>query len=279
MKKDIILSGVGGQGILSIATVIGKAALKEGLYMKQAEVHGMSQRGGDVQSNLRISDQPIASDLIPSGKCDLIISLEPMEGLRYLPYLSPNGWLVTNETPFVNIPNYPETDKVMAEINKLPHKIVLNVDKVAKEVGSARVANIVLLGATIPFLGIDYEKVQDSIREIFLRKGEAIVEMNLKALAAGKEIAEKLNEKVAEGMINISMNTAPYFENGTAEGNVMIVWKLDAVFDRAAPAVKILHELRQLGLRVWRAQPVLWLMEQIILDAAQPQRVVWHLWL
>ena len=177
MKKDIILSGVGGQGILSIATVIGKAALKEGLYMKQAEVHGMSQRGGDVQSNLRISDQPIASDLIPSGKCDLIISLEPMEGLRYLPYLSPEGWLVTNETPFVN---------------KLPHKIVLNVDKVAKEVGSARVANIVLLGATIPFLGIDYEKVQDSIREIFLRKGEAIVEMNLKALAAGKEIAEKL---------------------------------------------------------------------------------------
>jgi indolepyruvate ferredoxin oxidoreductase beta subunit len=135
MKKDIILSGVGGQGILSIATVIGKAALKEGLYMKQAEVHGMSQRGGDVQSNLRISDQPIASDLIPSGKCDLIISLEPMEGLRYLPYLSSEGWLVTNETPFVNIPNYPETDKVMAEINKLPHKIVLNVDKVAKEAG------------------------------------------------------------------------------------------------------------------------------------------------
>ena len=115
-----------------------------------------------------------------------------MEGLRYLPYLSSEGWLVTNETPFVNIPNYPETDKVMAEINKLPHKIVLNVDKVAKEAGSARVANIVLLGATIPFLGIDYAKVQDSIREIFQRKGEAIVEMNLKALAAGKEIAEKL---------------------------------------------------------------------------------------
>ena len=184
MKKDIILSGVGGQGILSIATVIGKAALKDGLYMKQAEVHGMSQRGGDVQSNLRISDQPI--------KCDLIISLEPMEGLRYLPYLSPEGWLVTNETPFVNIPNYPAQEDVLAEIGKLPHKVVLNVDKVAKEVGSARVANIVLLGATIPFLGIDYQKIQDSIREIFQRKGEAIVDMNLQALEAGKEIAEKL---------------------------------------------------------------------------------------
>ena len=185
MKKDIILSGVGGQGILSIATVIGKAALKDGLYMKQAEVHGMSQRGGDVQSNLRINDQPIASDLIPTGKCDLIISLEPMEALRYLPYLSP-------EAPFINIPNYPAEEDIKAEINKLPHKIMLNVNEVAKEVGSPRVANIVLLGATIPFLGIDYAKVQDSIREIFQRKGDAIVELNLKALAAGKEIAEKL---------------------------------------------------------------------------------------
>ena len=184
MKKDIILSGVGGQGILSIATVIGKAALKDGLYMKQAEVHGMSQRGGDVQSNLRISDQPIASDLT--------IPLDPREGLRSLPYLSPEGWLVTNETPFVNIPNYPAQEDVLAEIGKLPHKVVLNVDKVAKEVGSARVANIVLLGATIPFLGIDYQKIQDSIREIFQRKGEAIVDMNLQALEAGKEIAEKL---------------------------------------------------------------------------------------
>lgn len=191
MKKDIILSGVGGQGILSIATVIGQAALKSGLYMKQAEVHGMSQRGGDVQSNLRISDQPIASDLIPTGKCDIILSLEPMEALRYLPYLSPEGWLITNETPFVNIPNYPTEENLRAELNKLPHKIILNVNEVAKQTGSLRVANIVLLGATIPFLGIDYEIIQDSVREIFQRKGEDIVALNLKALAAGKEFAEK----------------------------------------------------------------------------------------
>lgn len=192
MKKDIILSGVGGQGILSIAAIIGKAALKDGLYMKQAEVHGMSQRGGDVQSNLRISDQPIASDLIPTGKCDLIISLEPMEALRYLPYLSQEGWLVSNQVPFINIPNYPSEEAINAELDKLPHKIVLNVNEAAKEAGSPRVANIVLLGATIPFLGIDYGKIQDSIRELFQRKGEAVVEMNLKALAAGKEFAEKL---------------------------------------------------------------------------------------
>jgi indolepyruvate ferredoxin oxidoreductase beta subunit len=191
MKKDIILSGVGGQGILSIATVIGKAALKKGLYMKQAEVHGMSQRGGDVQSNLRISDQPIASDLIATGKCDLIISLEPMESLRYMPYLAKDGWLVTNSTPFINIEKYPSEDELKKELDKVPHKVVLNVDDIAKEVGSPRVANIVLLGATIPFLGIDYETMKESVREIFERKGEAIVEMNLKALAAGKEIADK----------------------------------------------------------------------------------------
>ncbi len=191
MKKDIILSGVGGQGILSIATVIGKAALKANLHMKQAEVHGMSQRGGDVQSNLRISDSPIASDLIPKGKCDLIISLEPMEGLRYLPYLSKEGWLVTNETPFINIPNYPEKEEILAEIDKLPNKVLINADQIAKEVGTIRVANMVLLGATVPFLGIDYELIQESIRDIFGKKGEEIVEMNLTALAAGKAIAEK----------------------------------------------------------------------------------------
>jgi indolepyruvate ferredoxin oxidoreductase beta subunit len=116
MKKDIILSGVGGQGILSIATVIGKAALKEGLYMKQSEVHGMSQRGGDVQSNLRICDLPIASDLIPLGKCDLIISLEPMESLRYLPYLNQEGWLVTNETTFENIPITPISSLLLMKL-------------------------------------------------------------------------------------------------------------------------------------------------------------------
>ena len=191
MKKDIILSGVGGQGILSIAAVIGQAALKDGLYMKQAEVHGMSQRGGDVQSNLRISDRPIASDLIPLGKCDLIISLEPMEALRYLPWLAEDGWLVTNAVPFVNISNYPAEEAVKSEIGKLPRHIVLDVNQAAREIGSPRVANIVLLGATVPFLGIGYDKVQASIRDIFQRKGDAVVDMNLRALEAGKRIAEE----------------------------------------------------------------------------------------
>lgn len=158
--------------------------------MKQAEVHGMSQRGGDVQSNLRLSDQPIASDLIPLGHADLIISLEPMESLRYLPYLNKEGWLVTNSQPFINIPNYPEMEKVNAELNKLPHKVVLDVEAIAKEAGSIRAANIVMLGAATPFLGLEYEKIEEGVRSIFARKGEEIVMMNLKALKAGYEIAQ-----------------------------------------------------------------------------------------
>ena len=189
MTTDIILSGVGGQGILSIAAVIGAAALREGLYIKQAEVHGMSQRGGDVQSNLRISSEPIASDLIPLGKADLVISLEPMEVLRYLPYLKPGGWLITNSTPFVNIENYPDLEAVIAAIRATGHAVVLDVDALAKEAGSARAANMVLLGAASPFLGLEVDKMEESVRQVFLRKGEAVADMNVKAFRAGLEAA------------------------------------------------------------------------------------------
>lgn len=191
MNTDIILSGVGGQGILSIATIIGAAAIKEKLYIKQAEVHGMSQRGGDVQSNLRISSDPISSDLIPLGKADLIISLEPMEAMRYLPYLKKDGWIITNTAPFINIPNYPELQELLDRIKALDHHVSLDVDAIAKEVASPRAANIVLLGAASPFLGIEVEKIEEGIRNVFDRKGEAIVEMNLKAFRAGLEVADK----------------------------------------------------------------------------------------
>ena len=191
MKTDIILSGVGGQGILSIAAVIGEAAIKNDLYMNQAEVHGMSQRGGDVQSNLRISNKPIASDLIAKGTADLIISLEPMESLRYLPFLKEDGCVVTSNVPLINIPDYPNVDDVLAEVKKVKNHVILDVETIAKEVGSPRVANIVMLGAATPFLGISYDKIQEGIRSIFGRKGDEIVNLNLKALEAGKNITEK----------------------------------------------------------------------------------------
>ena len=187
MKQDIILCGVGGQGILSIATIIGWAALDQNLQLKQAEVHGMSQRGGDVQSNLRISSDPIASDLIAKGGADVIISMEPMEALRYLPYLNKEGWIITSSTPFVNIPNYPDMEDIKADLAKLPNVIMLDIEQKAKDNGVPRSANVILLGAAQKALGIEYEKLEDAIRRVFSRKGEAIVEANIKALAIGKE--------------------------------------------------------------------------------------------
>ena len=186
MKRDIILAGVGGQGILSIATVIGDAALSEGLYLKQAEVHGMSQRGGDVQSNLRISSEPIYSDLIPKGGADLIISLEPMEALRYLPYLKPEGWIVSNCKPFVNIHNYPEIVEVLEHVRAVENHVLLDVETLAKEAGApAQAANMVLLGAAIPMLGIDHGKIIEGVKRIFERKGQAVVASNIAAIEAG----------------------------------------------------------------------------------------------
>jgi Pyruvate:ferredoxin oxidoreductase and related 2-oxoacid:ferredoxin oxidoreductases, gamma subunit len=192
MKQDIILSGVGGQGILSIATIIGEAATKAGLYLKQAEVHGMSQRGGDVQSNLRLSTEEIHSDLIPMGKADLIISMEPMEALRYLPYLSKEGWIVTAAEPFVNIPNYPEQAQVEQELDALPHVVRLGIEALAQQAGSPKSANVVLLGMAAPHLGIlTPAQLRDAVASIFASKGEAVVEANLKAFDLGLQSVTK----------------------------------------------------------------------------------------
>ena len=192
MKRDIILAGVGGQGILSIATVIGDAALNEGLYLKQAEVHGMSQRGGDVQSNLRLSSDPIYSDLIPLQGADIIISLEPMEALRYLPYLKPEGWIVTSSKPFVNIPNYPDIEDVIAQVKAIKNHVLVDVEELAKQAGApAQAANMVLLGAAIPMLDIDYDKIIAGVQRIFSRKGESVVASNVAAIEAGFQASQK----------------------------------------------------------------------------------------
>lgn len=192
MKKDIIISGVGGQGILTIATTIGTAALIENLQLKQAEVHGMSQRGGDVQSHLRLSSDDIASDLIPEGKADLIISVEPLESLRYVNMLNKKtGWLISSMNPFKNISNYPELEQVLNEIWKLPRYVTIDADRVAKDQGSIKAANIVVLGAASPFLELKYESLEKAIEMMFSKKGKDIVTLNLKSLKAGREYAEK----------------------------------------------------------------------------------------
>ncbi len=189
MTKDIILAGVGGQGILSIAACIGMAALAENLHLKQAEVHGMSQRGGAVQSHLRLSSDEIASDLIPEGKADIVISVEPMESLRYLNMLKPDGYIVTSINPFVNIPNYPDMEELLREIWKLPKYITLDADQIARECGSIKAANMVVLGAASPLLGLKEESFAKAITSIFGSKGSDVVELNNKALKAGRDYA------------------------------------------------------------------------------------------
>jgi indolepyruvate ferredoxin oxidoreductase beta subunit len=186
MKKDIILAGVGGQGILTIATIIGDAATAAGLNLKQAEVHGMSQRGGDVQSNLRLSTEPIHSDLIKQGAADLIISMEPMEALRYLPYLNKEGWVVTSSHPFKNIPNYPEEEALMQELNNLRQVAALPIEDVAKENNLPQSANVVLLGMAAKYIEIlTPEQLRESIARVFAAKGEKIVEANQQAFDLG----------------------------------------------------------------------------------------------
>lgn len=189
MKCDIILAGVGGQGILSIAATIGLAAVEKNLFLKQSEVHGMSQRGGDVQSHLRLSDTEIHSDLIPDGSADLIISVEPMEALRYLPWLSPEGWIVTSSVPFVNIPDYPGIDDIMSELKKSGNTVVLDADAIAKDLGSSRSGNMVILGAASSYISLPFESLENAVRQLFNRKGEEVVDLNLKALRAGRDAA------------------------------------------------------------------------------------------
>ncbi len=189
MKRDIIISGVGGQGILSIAAIIGTAALNLGLNLKQSEVHGMSQRGGDVMSNLRFSDKNIASDLIPEGKADIIISVEPLEALRHLDMLSKDGWLITNTTPLKNMANYPEVENILGEIDKLPKHISINADQIASDMKLRRSANVVVLGAACPFIGLSPADIEKAITSMFGSKGEQIVQQNIDAFRKGLAFA------------------------------------------------------------------------------------------
>ena len=191
MKKDIILSGVGGQGILSIATIIGDAATRAGLNLKQAEVHGMSQRGGEVESGLRLSDGEIYSDLVPLGSADIILSMEPMEAMRYLPFLHEGGFIVTSTTPFRNIEPYPE-EAVRAAFDSRERVIALDLDAITRANAIPQSANVVLLGAAAGVIGIlSPEQIEQSIRNIFAAKGEKVVEMNLKAFEIGREYGSR----------------------------------------------------------------------------------------
>ncbi len=197
MKYDMIIAGVGGQGVLSVSAIIASSAMKEGLFVKQSEVHGMSQRGGAVYTNLRLSDQEIYSDLIARGTASMILSMEPLESLRYLDYLKDDGYLITAENPERNIPDYPDLQELLQKIRQLPHALTIDARHLALEAGSGRATNMVLAGAASHFLPIKADTMREFIKEIFARKGEKVVETNLKAFELGRQVGKQLLEQTS----------------------------------------------------------------------------------
>ena len=189
MKSNIIIAGVGGQGILTIAAVLDLAALDQDLHVKQSEVHGMSQRGGAVQSHVRISDTEIYSDLIPHEKADLILSVEPMELLRYIPFLKSTGWLITDSKAFINISNYPDKHELYKIIKSHKNNIIINATEMAKKLGNSKIANIVLLGAASSLIPLPEESIITAIKKLFENKSERIINLNMEAFQAGKKMA------------------------------------------------------------------------------------------
>ena len=187
MKYDIILAGVGGQGVLSLAAIIATGAMKDGLYVRQSEVHGMSQRGGAVLSHMRISDKEIASDLVAKGTASLIISMEPLEVGRYIDYLAPDGSIVTASEPVVNIPNYPEIESVYEKLGKYPDVKIVDSVSLAKEAGSSRATNMVIIGAAADKLPVKDETLKEAIKDLFQAKGQAVVDSNIKAFNLGRK--------------------------------------------------------------------------------------------
>jgi indolepyruvate ferredoxin oxidoreductase beta subunit len=190
MKYDMILAGVGGQGVLSIAAIVGMAAVDSSMHIKQAEVHGMSQRGGAVESHLRLSDRPIHSDLVPTGAAKLIISMEPMETLRYVSFLAPDGVIVAESSPYVNIPNYPNLEDIHNTLRDFPRAHLVDAIRIAKDMRAARSSNMVLLGAASVFLPLPAADLEAAIGKIFGRKGEKVVEQNTEAFRRGRAVTE-----------------------------------------------------------------------------------------
>jgi len=200
MIKNIVLAGVGGQGILSIAYCICKAALNRGYQIKQSEVHGMAQRGGNVESHVRFSDTTIASTLIPHGQADLIIGVEPVEALRHEEYLKPDGCIVSSVTPVMNFDDYPEPQGLLQRIAQIKDHVLLNSKHLATVAGNRRVENIVILGAASDRLGLRLNEFDKVLEELFSSKGERVVQANQHALRVGRRAAEIYRERMGTGL-------------------------------------------------------------------------------
>jgi indolepyruvate ferredoxin oxidoreductase, beta subunit len=190
MKTDLVLAGVGGQGILTIAKVVCEAALTRGLHFKQAEVHGMSQRGGSVQTHLRLDADQVLSDLVAVGQADLLVAVEPLEALRYAHFLHPDGALISSVNPFINITNYPEIDEILRRVASYDRHVLIDAVRMAKAAGTKKAANVVMLGATSVYLDLGADEVEAAIESTFARGGERMARINKKAFALGRAAAQ-----------------------------------------------------------------------------------------
>ena len=247
METNIILAGVGGQGIVSISFVIDMAALKKGWHFKQAEVHGMSQRGGAVSSHLRLSDQPIHSDLVPRGKGTLVLAVEPLESLRYVEYLSPDGALVTGTDPFINIPNYGEVDPMLDAVAAVPTHTLIPADRLARQAGTAKAQNMVMLGAASPYLNLSEELLEQGIRDAFARKGEKVQNINVAAFRAGKAAGHAYRTLLAAGVASKEARLlVGRLDGGVLEESAIKPWK-DVLTGSLASAVDELLGGKALG--------------------------------
>ncbi len=189
MTCDIILCSVGGQGGLSASIILARAAMAAGFQVKQSEIHGMSQRGGEVLAHLRIADKEIYSPTISKGKADIVFAFEPLEALRHLSWISPsNGTIVSATAPVLNIPNYPDLEIVLAEIRKIPRSRLIDAEDIARQAGNVRTANLVLIGAAMDLLPLSPNAIEKEIIELFSRKGESVIQANLKAFEAGRAL-------------------------------------------------------------------------------------------
>jgi indolepyruvate ferredoxin oxidoreductase beta subunit len=200
MNYDLVLCGVGGQGVLTIAWVIDHAVHEAGLYLKQSEVHGMSQRGGAVSAFVRISDNPVASDLIAAGAASMVLSVEPLEALRYTPLLRPDGWIVTDTTPLINVDPYPKADALYQVLFSAPRLVALDATRMAQKAGSVKAQNVVVLGAAASQMPLPLELLEKQLHALFDGKGKRIVEANINAFRSGAAASQFAARLLAAGV-------------------------------------------------------------------------------
>lgn len=194
MSKSVILCGVGGQGTVLASKLISYAAMAKGEEVKSAETIGMAQRGGSVTSHIRIGEEAF-SPLIPKGKADVMIAFEPAEAVRNLDYLKPDGVVVVSQkavkpvTASLSTKVY-EGQEMLDYLGKhVSRLVIVDGQQVMEELGSAKVLNVVLLGAAIACNEIDItvDEIKAAIRE---KVPERFYELNLRALEAGCRLAK-----------------------------------------------------------------------------------------